>query len=92
MHAEVNDRVRLELVLKPFVIRGVLRMRREIALEQQSHRIALHAERRLNADEDVTKLETSDDAPFAWRSRKSDVIFERSPRRFHLFYEYVGFW
>ena len=63
MHAEVNHSVSAEIVLKPLVIGGVLRMRREISLEEQTHRITLDAERWLNSYEDVSQLESGDDAP-----------------------------
>ena len=56
MHPEVHYRVRLVRVLKPLVVRGVLRVRGEVSLEKKPHGVALHAERGLDAYEHVADL------------------------------------
>ena len=56
VHAKVDNGTRLEIILQPLVVGGILRMRREITLEEQTHRVAFDAERRLNADEHVAEL------------------------------------
>ena len=85
VHAHVQDGVRAVALLQPFVIRGVLRVRGEIALEKQTHGIALHPERGLDADEDVADREARDVRPavLALRGRESVVRVQRAPRLLH---------
>ena len=56
MHAEVQQHVGAEVLREPAVEGGEGMGRREAALEQQPHRVALVAEGGLQADEDVAEL------------------------------------
>ena len=56
---QVAHGVRAQAALQPEVERGVLRVRRQVALEEQAHRVALQAERRLHADPHIAKLQAA---------------------------------
>ena len=55
MGAEVEDCVCLEYLLEVGVVRGKAVVRRGALREEEAHRVALVAERRLDADEDVAE-------------------------------------
>lgn len=59
MHAKVQHSVRSVLMLQPLVEGCILRVRREVALEQQPHGVSLHSQRRLHADPHIAELHAS---------------------------------
>lgn len=46
---------------KPLVERSVLRVRRQVPLEHEPHRVSLESEQRLDPQEHVAQLQTSND-------------------------------
>jgi hypothetical protein len=60
IRADVSEAVRVELVVEPWVERGETVARAGIEHEQQRHRIAVVAMRRLHADEHVAQPDPSD--------------------------------
>ncbi|MCY1169564.1 hypothetical protein D9M73_96090 [compost metagenome] len=60
MRAEMQHGVRAEILAQPAIESGKGVRRGETALEQQAHRIAFIAERRLQADEDIAELAPKD--------------------------------
>ena len=91
VHAHVKHGIRAEAVflLEPLVVRGVLRMRGEVTLEEQTHGITLDAESGLDADEHVADLQPGDERPFPGNSRESVVGIERAPRILHVAHQHV---
>ena len=94
VHSHVQHGIRAEPVflLKPLVVRGVLRMRREISLKEQTHGIPLDAESRLDADEHVADLQSGDERSFPGDGREAVVGLERAPRVLHVAHQHVRSW
>mmetsp|Transcript_12822 Transcript_12822/g.39903 ORF Transcript_12822/g.39903 Transcript_12822/m.39903 type:complete len:344 (-) Transcript_12822:1493-2524(-) len=81
MHAKVDVRVSTPDVLQPVIIRDVLRVRREVALEQQAHRVALDAQQRLHADEDRADLQATHHGASLVVGHDATVALQRPPLR-----------
>ena len=85
MGAAVDHGVSAEIMLEPFVERRILRVWRQVSLEQQTHRVAFDAEQGLDADEHVAKLQARNDR--LARRRRGEaraVLAQIAPRRLHL--------
>lgn len=58
-------------LLEPLVVGDVLRVRREVPLEQQPHRIPLHSQKRLHPQPQVAQLQPGDHQPAVRRSHQA---------------------
>ena len=81
VHAHVHHGVRAQPVLEVLVVGGILRVRGEVSLEQQTHGIALHPQRRLHPDEHVAHPEAGHEGTLAGDGGKAVVGFQLTPRR-----------
>ena len=80
IRTQVAHGVRAQAALQPEVECGVLRVRRQVALEEQAHGVALQAQRRLHAHPHLAQLQAAHHtAPCAHMARLQ--IIRGFPRR-----------
>ena len=70
VHPHMDDGISSKLFTQIFVEEGVLVVRSILAIEEKAHRVARHANHRLDANVDITQMHTAQAHPIApsWRN------------------------
>mmetsp|Transcript_19938 Transcript_19938/g.52037 ORF Transcript_19938/g.52037 Transcript_19938/m.52037 type:complete len:487 (-) Transcript_19938:796-2256(-) len=89
VHPEVHHRGGLVLLLQPLVKCRVLWVRGEVALKEQPHRVALHAQEGLHADPHIAALHARDDVVAGSRGGNAAVALQPPPLALHALHQDV---